>query len=507
MQETNRKQLELFHYILKSLKVRLIRLFIGLTLITCIDQCHTDTSPEIKVIVSSREGDRLTEKKDINFMHEKKSPVPVIEVNDSIHYQHIAGFGATFNEAGMICLNSLSKEKQDSVFRSLFDSVSGAGFSMMKAPMASCDFASAGPWYSYDDVPGDTLMKHFSIDRDAGPDGMVNYIKNASQFGKFGIESTMDFAPDWMMYSLKQGEKHVKPEYYNALARYYADYIETYASHGIQINFLNPFNEPENSWYSNVTYNEIGELIKHYIIPRFKEDGIRAKIQLCESSTRQEALQKFPVVLDDTTVARYISTLTVHGYDWNKFSTLTDLHLKYPDYPIWMTEVCYARVNDQPTNEPPGGPDSLPVYSFDDGEFWGNMIMNDLNHYVSAWVYWNMILDENGGPWLISPEHGDPDNNRQHPVVVVNRVTGKISYTGLYFYLAQFSRYIRPGAYRIQCKGNIPQLNYSGFINQDKSIILVVINNGPEMRCGIQWRKKLAGLEFKPHSITTLIWH
>ena len=67
-----------------------------------------------------------------------------------------------------------------------------------------------------------------------------------------------------------------------------------------------------------------------------------------------------------------------------------------------MTEVCYARVGGKPTNEPPDRPLPVPVYDFSDGEFWGNMIMNDMKNWVSGWIYWNMILDQNGGPWLVS---------------------------------------------------------------------------------------------------------
>ena len=55
--------------------------------------------------------------------------------------------------------------------------------------------------------------------------------------------------------------------------------------------------------------------------------------------------------------------------------------------------------------------ENAPVYEFSDGEFWGNMIMNDMKNWVSGWIYWNMILDQDGGPWLVSPEHGDPDPN------------------------------------------------------------------------------------------------
>ena len=376
---------------------------------------------EIEVYVSSLTGDRLTKKANLQFTADAGSSFPVIYVDEKRRYQKIEGFGATFNEAGMICLNSLSPGEQKKVFESLFDSVKGSGFTLMKSPIAACDFASAGPWYSYNDTRDDTLMIHFSIQRDLRPNGLIIYIRRASQFGKFKIESPMDFAPDWMYYSLKPGEKHVQPQYYKALARYYSRYLQSYLQSGVHIDYLNLFNEAHNEWYSNVTYQEIAEMIKNYVVPQLKSDGVSVEIQLGETSNRPEAMKKFPAVLDDGALRKNIQSLTVHGYDWDKFSTLTDLHNKYPDLPIWQTEVCYAA----PGNVPAGGPTKLPVYEFSDGEFWGNMIVNDMKNWASAWIYWNMILDEKGGPWLVSVAHGDPDHNTQHPVVIIDRSTEK----------------------------------------------------------------------------------
>ncbi len=469
-------------------------------------QCQKPEKDSISVFTSSQEGDRLTQGTDIRFTAEKKSSIPIIIIDEKVRFQQISGFGATFNEAGMICLNAISAESRDSVLKMLFDPGSGAGFTVMKSPIGACDFASAGPWYTYDDTPGDTAMNHFTIERDLEPDGLITFIKEASKFGKFEIESPMDFAPDWMYYGLNDGEKHIKPEYYKALAKYYSMYLKAYADNGITINYLNLFNEADNSWYSNVTYKVIGELIKNYVVPQLRSDGLDVKIQLGETSNRPEALEKFPDVLGDSLIRKQIHSLTVHGYDWDQFSSLTELHNRYPDIPIWQTEVCYARVNDTPSNEPPDRPLPLPVYDFSDGEYWGNMIMNDMKNWVSAWIYWNMILDQNGGPWLVSVKHGDPDNNRQHPVVIIDRNTKKVTYTGLYYYLAHFSRFIRPGAYRVNVTGGIPKLNSAGFINTDGSIILNIINNADETECKIAWNNKMAVQKLKAHSITTLKW-
>ena len=468
----------------------------------CQQAGHLNEKNQVEVYVSSRGGDRMSKKKIEQFLSVVRSPDTVITVDDRKSYQTIDGFGATFNEAGMICLNSLSSNSRERVFRSLFDSVSGAGFTLMKSPIAACDFASAGPWYSYNESVNDTLMKYFAITRDLGPNGLITYIKQALKFGKFRIESPMDFAPDWMYYSLKQGEKNIRPQYHNALARYYSRYLQSYSANGIHIDFLNLFNEADNSWYSNVSYKVIGELIKNYVAPQLRADGQSVKIQFGETSNRPEAIQKFPTVLSDPAVRKQIHSLTVHGYDWNKFASLSDLHDKFPDLRIWQTEVCYA----MPNNVPPHGPTRMPVYDFEDGEFWGNMIVNDMKNWVSAWIYWNMILDENGGPWLISIEHGDPDHNSQHPVVIINRHTKKVYYTGLYYYLSHFSKFIRPGAQRIDCTGGTGQLNFVAFKNVDNSIILNIINNGQEMKCNIAWNNKSLMQELKAHSITTIRW-
>ncbi len=465
-------------------------------------RCQRSDSLETTVYSSSQDGDRLALIKGEKFKKEKGASLPVITVNEKVRYQKIDGFGATFNEAGMICLNSLPENEKEKVLKMLFDTVSGAGYNLMKSPIAACDFASAGPWYSYNDTPGDTAMEHFTIERDLGPNGLIPFIKGAARYGKFEIESPMDFAPTWMYFSLKPGDKHIRPEFYRALARYYSRYIKAYADNGITIGYLNLFNEADNRWYSNVTYEVMGKMIKNHVAPQFKDDGLTTKIQVGESANRPEAVKKFPAALDDPEVRKLVHSMTIHGYDWDKFSTVTDLHNRYPELPIWMTEVCYVTK----TLHPKGGPEKSPVFEFSDGEFWGNMIMGDMKNWVSAWVYWNMILDQNGGPWLVAPEYGNPDPNEQHPVVIVNRDTKEVTYTGLYYYLAHFSKFVKPGAYRIECTGGTPALNFVGFQNKDDSIVLNIINNGEATGCQVSWNGKMISQNLKSHSITTLMW-
>jgi glucosylceramidase len=484
---------------------RIIKFTIVIIAVSLNNQC-TDRDLQITVYSSSQEGDRLTQQPALKFTELKSSSLPEITINEDKVFQRMDGFGATFNEAGMICLNSLAPEAKEKVLESLFSHDSGAGYTLMKSPMAACDFASAGPWFSYNETPGDTAMEHFSIARDLAPNGLVPYIKGAMKYGKFEIETCADFVSDWMYFGLGKDQKHIRPEYYGALSKYYSKYIQAYAAQGISVKYLNLFNEADNPHYSNVLYKDMGVIIKNHLAARLKTDGLDTRIQLGETCTRDEGLRKFPPVVADSLVKKQISTFTVHGYDFDdsKFNSLTKLHNLVPDIPIWMTEVCYAGKSLCPKIYP--FERKWPVCHFEDGELWGNMIVNDMKNWVSGWIYWNMILDQNGGPWLVAVERGDPDNNYQHSVVMINRETKEVTYTGLYYYLAHFSKFVRPGAYRINTEGGTDKLNFVGFKNPDGTVILNVVNNGASTECQVTYNGKIATAKFKAHSITTLKW-
>ena len=83
----------------------------------------------------------MNRKADARFVEDIKSSLPEITIYEKKTFKIIEAFGATFNETGMICLNSLTAPERKKVFESLFDSVKGAGFTLMKSPIAACDFA------------------------------------------------------------------------------------------------------------------------------------------------------------------------------------------------------------------------------------------------------------------------------------------------------------------------------------------------------------------------------
>lgn len=190
-----------------------------------------------------------------------------------------------------------------------------------------------------------------------------------------------------------------------------------------------------------------------------------------------------------------------------------DMKVFYDKYgrnrPLWMTEVCYAtEFGDY--NVSKGCPD-LPRYDFEDSTQWGEMLFADFNIVgASGWIYWNMILDTAGGPWLTSPEHNDPDDNVQQPVIIVDPAKGEYTLTGVYYAMAHFGRYVEPGAVRVETSSSaaVPStLSSVSFLDESTcELVTVLMNNSPDIEdvtltYGLSYA---ATLSLSPISFTTL---
>lgn len=453
----------------------------------------------VKVYVSSKGGDRLSIKPDVCFIDAKPTGGPTFQINDAVKLQKIDGFGASLMEAGLMTLNTLPAAKQEELLRALFDPKQGAGFTAMKTPMGGTDFQSAGPWFTYDDTPGDVKLKNFSVERDFGPNGVGTFILRARKYGSFALQAPMDYPPDWMLYDL-QKHQDVQPKYYAVLTEYFMRYLREYKKHGIVVDYLSLFNEPEQV-YTKINYEEIRTLLRDFIGPTLQKSGLTTKLMMSEAPDRLTAYRRFPVVLDDPAARKFVSVAAYHGYDFNNYDKIAQLEKKYPDLRFWMDEICYAYEAGYSKSK------KLPIYDFDDGDIWGNVIFSDLEAGTSAWIYWNAILDETGGPWAVSPIHGNPDPNVQHPVVIVNKATHEISYTGTYYYLAHFSKFVRPGAARVETTGTAKGVRVMAFQRPESGMVVQVLNsNSSDTDLNLAFNGHTLHICSPAVSITSILW-
>ena len=132
-------------------------------------------------------------------------------------------------------------------------------------------------------------------------------------------------------------------------------------------------------------------------------------------------------------------------------------------------------------------------------ERYGESIIHDLNNGTEAWTDWNLVLDQTGGPNHVgnlcsAPILADVENDR-------------IIYNPSYYYLAQFARYIRPGARRILCAATDDRVECTAFQNSGGEVVVVLMNRTDadrQVQIGMNGETQI--VTSKAYSLATCIW-
>ena len=484
----------------------------------------------IERIVSSDGGLRLSTRPAIEWRNGTCPEAGSLRVKHDERFQTVFGFGASLLEAGAANLNALPVAKQTELLELLFGKT-GAQLSALKTTMLGNDFSTAthGRWTTYDDSPEDFELRNFSIARDLGPDGSLSFLKRALGAGFDGtIQSYMDYPPDWM---LDPGRATLRADCYEVLALYMARYVQAYRDQGVQLDFLECFNEPFDS-YTELNADQLAVFLGGHVGPLFERLGLwpQTKLTYGGQCSRESASRFVPAVLLDPAAARYMDVIAYHGYDCQfnctderqHYDLIAQLASREPNRPLWMTEVCYAYNGDDPNctsaatlqecvdyprNHSLAPP--LPRRDFADGATWGHRIVRELQAGASGWIYWNLLLDLSGGPFNLSPKHNDGPNNYQHPVIIADPGRGVFHTTGLFYFLAHFSKFVRPGAVRLGTREAALPEGVSGvaFAAEAGGTVVQLVNRGTvELPVTVCNGERVASVNLPAMSITTARW-
>ncbi len=444
--------------------------------------CMQPKPLDVEVYETSESGNKLTQ------LSEFPSSENVVEITlmPGETFQTITGFGGSFTEASAYLLNEVSPENRAKILEAYFGE-SGAKYSLTRTHMNSCDFSLSN--YSYAPVAGDMELENFSIEEDM--DDIIPMIKEAMAISKdgFKIISSPWTAPPWMKDNKDWRGGKLLPEYYGTWALFFSKYIDAYKAQGIDIWGFTVENEPlgnDSNWESmHYTPQEMNAFVKNHLGPRLKADGRQVKI-LGYDQNRDEELKKWVDVMYDDEVAReFFDGTAIHWYasTYDYFpDALQYAHSKAPGKHLINSEACVdaevPKWNDDawywakeatdwgwdwaPEDKKYLHPKYEPVFRY------ARDIIGCLNNWVDGWVDWNMVLDRQGGPnwaknWCLAPVIADPEKD-------------EVYFTPLYYTLAHFSRFIRPGAVRIGFKNPESDLQVTAAKNPDGSIAAVVFN-------------------------------
>jgi glucosylceramidase len=439
-------------------------------------------SLRVEVYETSSSGNKLTK---INEFQKSDKAINIVLLPDQ-KYQEITGFGGSFTEASAYLLNKLSKENRQKILEAYFGE-SGAKYSLTRTHINSCDFSLSN--YSYAPVENDSLLEYFSIEEDK--EDIIPMIKDAMKVSKdgFKIVSSPWTAPPWMKDNNSWVGGKLLPEYYQTWALFFSKYIDAYKNEGIGIWGITVENEPlgnGNNWESmHYTPEEMTNFVQNYLGPKLAQEG-KENIKILGYDQNREHLNDWvDVMFENEATSKYYAGTAIHWYasTYDVFpEALQYAHEKAPDKHLIQSEACVdaeipkwqddewywsKKATDwgwewAPDEDKKYHPKYVPVYRY------ARDIIGCLNNWVDGWIDWNMVLDKQGGPnwfknWCVAPVIVDPDND-------------EVYFTPLYYTLAHFSKYIRPGATRIGFENSDTSVLITAARNPDGSIAVVLLN-------------------------------
>jgi glucosylceramidase len=179
---------------------------------------------------------------------------------------------------------------------------------------------------------------------------------------------------------------------------------------------------------------------------RIKADGMNTKIVLPDDVSPKEALSRLQVVLADADARQYVGAVAYHYGDRGGELEIKQLAEQY-GIPVWVTGF--------------SNPDWLEMAT----------TMKDLitDDGVAAIDYtWGFFGDQAGSQLI--------------RVVAPNGAYERFSLRKQYYAMGQFSRFVHPGAVRIEAASNDPSMQALAFVDGAKLIIIVIYTGAPYER-------------------------
>lgn len=413
--------------------------------------------------------------------------LPVVWLNEKKTFQTMEGFGGAFTEAAAVTWQRLSLPMQQSVLRDYFDAEHGHGYRLCRVHMNSCDFSLGN--YAHVETPGDVGLRSFSIDRDKA--ALLPFIKAAQAVAVQPLKLLASpwSPPAWMKSNgaMNHGG-HLLPQYRQAWARCFVQFIQAYEAEGVPIWGVSVQNEPEakQTWDSCLyTAEEERDFVRDFLGPELEAAGLgQVKIVIWDHN-RDHLAERASVVYSDPKAAKYVWGAGFHWYGESHFDQVQLTHDAWPEKQLLFTEGCQE-----------GG---AHIGSWDLGERYAHNIIKDLNRWTAGWIDWNLMLDRAGGPNHVG-------NFCSAPILLDTENDAPLHQSS-YYYIGHFSRFIQAGARRILCSSSKEALETTAFINTDGRVVAVVMNRTNEtLRFCLRRNYTEAAAELPPRSIATYIW-
>lgn len=447
-------------------------------------------------------------------------------------YQNYTGYGASMTHASAHLLMQADEETRGDILNDLF-SREGANFSVVRIPVGASDYIAGDKYFTCDDLAEgqtDVALEHFNLDNDEDIIAVLKHIKQINSDVKFMASPWS--APAWM----KQNESllgggALKESMYEVYADYLVKFVSEYAKLGIDISMLTLLNEPSVGALSyptmDMTATEASVITKYtgekLAAKNLKTDIISWDFNYGSSSgafadTYLESLYEY----DAKTSGKYSSTVGFHGYDGDGYYNPETMYGLKNGIEKASKEYSKASLITEITE------------SASSTDFASNLTYSCKNVVVNpcavqtdvddnAWngcggaLYWNFILDSEGGPTPASHS-----GNACYGVITLDQVTrkGQTTYkykkSSAYYAMAHVSKFLYP-VDGVPCRAlkaivtngiqGLSDICVMSYYRNDGAIVAVVCNTNDQTGAAVDiviGNKKIS-YNMVPQSVVTFV--
>lgn len=442
-----------------------------------------EKSNAVEVYITKPDKSVLFQKQIPAVLNVADKSMPVIEIQADKTFQEMDGFGFTLTGGSAFHINNMSATKRHELLKELFGfDGENIGISYLRVSLGASDLDAEV--FSYNDLPQgetDVNMERFSLEPDKK--FLIPVLKEILTINpEIKILASPWSPPTWMKTNNASKGGSLKPEYYDAYAKYFVKYVQEMQKNGIRIDAITVQNEPlhpGNNPSLLMPAPEQADFIKRSLGPAFKAAGIKTKIIIYDHNADKP---EYPIsVLNDPDAKKYIDGSAFHLYG-GVIENVSKVHEAHPDKNLYFTEQWI------------GAP----------GNFGGdlqwhvkNLIIGASRNWCKTVLEWNLAADSKQKP---------------HTPGGCTQCLGAVTIDGdevirnpAYYIVAHASKFVRPGSVRVET--NIPPgLPNVAFRAPDGKFVIVVLNDADSIKSfNIQLGGKTFGFALEKGSVGTFI--
>lgn len=410
----------------------------------------------------------------------------VVNLYPDIKFETLEGFGGAITDAAAYVYSLMSEEQKKQLIHTYF-SPERMKYGIVRIHMDSCDFSTE--MYEALSDEEDTELKNFSFHRTEKY--ILPMLEDAQKAAGKPLELMLSpWSPPAFMKTNGQRVQggSLKPEFRKMWADYICRYIWEFTERGYKVRRISLQNEPKavQTWDSCIyTAREEKEFLRDFMYPALKEHGMEEVEIFIWDHNKERVFERVAEIVDEET-DKMVAGVAFHWYSGDHFEALDLVRRQFPDKKMIISESCieYSKF---------GGDDAVK-----NALRLSHEIIGDLNHGMTSFYDWNLLLDQNGGPNHVG--------NFCHAPFLFDTVNKKLMPQLLQTHFEHFSHYLVPGSKRIGYSRYTEEIDVTAYETPDGKIVAVFLNKASRPAAvNLRMQGSLGEFLLYPESITTAV--